>query len=79
MNTEQEDSESDSSNTSELRRSVEEIASMPNEQVRHDAKDEIIVDLPSPVEYESETNNNNNNDCTFYKQNLAKQALAGVF
>lgn len=38
-------------------------------------KEEIVV-LQSPAEYEPETNNN---DCKFYKQSLAKQALAGVF
>lgn len=38
-------------------------------------KEEIVV-LQSSAEYEPETNNN---DCKFYKQSLAKQALAGVF
>lgn len=38
-------------------------------------REEIVCISPSP-EYEPETNNN---DCAFYKQSLAKQALAGVF
>lgn len=72
MKTEQEENESDSSNTSGLQTSVE----ISNEQVRNDTNDEIVIDLQSP-EYEPETNNND--DCKFYKQSLAKQALAGVF
>lgn len=38
-------------------------------------REEIVCISPGP-EYEPETNNN---DCAFYKQSLAKQALAGVF
>lgn len=72
VKTEQEENESDSSNTSGLQTSVE----ISNEQVRSSTNDEIVIDLQSP-EYEPETNNND--DCKFYKQSLAKQALAGVF
>jgi len=76
-----EENESESANTSDLQLNTDDVAatekSLPilDEQVSSDAIDEGIIILPSP-EYEQETNNN---DCTFYKQNLAKQALAGVF
>lgn len=46
------------------------------EEEEEDAREEEIIILQSPAEYEPETNNN---DCKFYKQNLAKRALAGVF
>lgn len=66
-------------NTSELQKSEcaeteEESYSILNDQISNNVNEEIII-LQSP-EYESETNNN---DCKFYKQNLAKRALAGVF
>jgi len=76
-----EENESESANNSDLQLNTDDVAatekSLPilDEQVSSDAIDEGIIILPSP-EYEQETNNN---DCTFYKQNLAKQALAGVF
>jgi len=81
VKTELEENESESANTSDLQLNTEDVAaiekSLPilDEQVSSDAIDEGIIILQSP-EYEQETNNN---DCTFYKQNLAKQALAGVF
>ncbi|KAE9527670.1 hypothetical protein AGLY_012743 [Aphis glycines] len=77
-----EENEPESLNTSELQLNADHVTATEknppiilNEQVSNDAIDEGIIILPSP-EYEQETNNN---DCTFYKQNLAKQALAGVF
>jgi len=76
-----EENELESANTSDLLLNTDDVAttekSLPilDEQVSSDAIDEGIIILQSP-EYEQETNNN---DCTFYKQNLAKQALAGVF
>lgn len=81
MKIELEEDESESANTSDLQQNTDEVVaiekSLPilDEQVSSDAIDEGIIILQSP-EYEEETNNN---DCTFYKQNLAKQALAGVF
>lgn len=81
MKIELEEDESESANTSDLQLNTNEVVatekSLPilDEQVSSDAIDEGIIILQSP-EYEEETNNN---DCTFYKQNLAKQALAGVF
>lgn len=81
MKIELEENESESANTSDLQLSTDNVAatekSLPilDEQVNSDAIDEGIIIVQSP-EYEQETNNN---DCTFYKQNLAKQALAGVF
>lgn len=81
MKIELEENESESANNSDLQLNTDDVAatekSLPilDEQVSSDAIDEGIIILPSP-EYEQETNNN---DCTFYKQNLAKQALAGVF
>lgn len=52
------------------------IANGHEDVVGSDAKEEIVILSQDPAEYEPETNNN---DCTFYKQSLAKQALAGVF
>lgn len=73
----EENDESDSSNTSGMQQgSAEETVSVSNGQVGSDGNNEIVIDLQSPAEYETETNNN---DCKFYKQSLAKQALAGVF
>jgi len=77
-----EENESESANSSDLQLqntdnvvATEKNPPILNEQISSDAIDEGIIILQSP-EYEQETNNN---DCTFYKQNLAKQALAGVF
>uniref|UniRef100_A0A2H8TYV8 SEC14 domain and spectrin repeat-containing protein 1 n=1 Tax=Melanaphis sacchari TaxID=742174 RepID=A0A2H8TYV8_9HEMI len=76
-----EENELNSANASDLQLNTDDVVvteKLPpilNEQVSSDAIDEGIIILQSP-EYEQETNNN---DCTFYKQNLAKQALAGVF
>lgn len=82
MKIELEDNEPKSLNASELQLNADHVIATEknppiilNEQVSNDAIDEGIIILPIP-EYEQETNNN---DCTFYKQNLAKQALAGVF
>jgi len=81
VKTELEENESESANTSDLQLNTDDVAaiekSLPilDEPVSNDTIDEGIIILQSP-EYEQETNNN---DCTFYKQNLAKQALAGVF
>jgi len=81
VKTELEENESESVNTSDLQLNTDNVVaiekSLPilDESVSSDAIDEGIIILQSP-EYEHETNNN---DCTFYKQNLAKQALAGVF
>lgn len=78
MKPEQEEYESESINTNELQKSEnaeteeENYTLIINEQIT--IKEEVVI-LQSP-EYESETNNNN---CKFYKQNLTKRALAGVF
>lgn len=81
MKIELEENESESTNNIDLQlntddgAATEKILPILDERVSSDAIDEGIIILQSP-EYEQETNNN---DCTFYKQNLAKQALAGVF
>lgn len=84
MKIELEENESESANSSDLQLNTDDVATaaatkkitpISDEQVNSDAIDEGIIILQS-AEYEQETNNN---DCTFYKQNLAKQALAGVF
>lgn len=79
MKIEQNENELKSTNTSILSKFEDmtevECPSILNEQVSTSEVNEEIVILQSP-EYEAETNNN---DCSFYKQSLAKQALAGVF
>jgi len=78
-----EENESESANVSDMQlQNIEEFAAteisppiLDEQVISSNAIDEGIIILQSP-EYEQETNNN---DCTFYKQNLAKQALAGVF
>lgn len=83
---EQEDDEPLSANSSDLQliksdddvtdREEEDEEDCPNKQINIDGKIEEITDILQCPEYEPETNNN---DCKFYKQSLAKQALAGVF
>lgn len=83
VKTDQDENDSDLTTTSELLQlqksaniaEEDQCPEISNEQVSNDVKDGIIMNLPNP-EYEHETNNN---DCTFYKQSLTKQALAGVF
>lgn len=79
MKIEQDENESKSANTSVLSKfedmTEEENPLILNEEVSTSEVNQEIVILQSP-EYEAETNNN---DCSFYKQSLAKQALAGVF
>lgn len=83
VKTDQDENESDLTTTSELLQlqksegdaEEDQCPEISNEQVGNDVNDGIIMNMSSP-EYEHETNNN---DCTFYKQSLTKQALAGVF
>jgi len=84
VKTDQDENESESTNTSELLQiktgdvdqdEDEDEENPSNERDSSDAREENIVTIQSS-DFEPETNNN---DCTFYKQSLAKQALAGVF